>query len=65
VAPHPFGYRRRARGVDAGWSVGRSGRAARRHRTTQGTLSAIAQGAKSGGAWKIMQPYLEALTSNG
>lgn len=29
------------------------------------TPSAIAQGAKSGGAWKIMQPYLEALTSNG
>ncbi|WP_207791543.1 type IV toxin-antitoxin system AbiEi family antitoxin domain-containing protein [Sandaracinobacteroides saxicola] len=29
------------------------------------TPSAIAQGAKDGGAWKIMQPYLEALTSNG
>lgn len=29
------------------------------------TPSAIAQGAKAGGAWKIMQPYLEALTSNG
>lgn len=29
------------------------------------TPSAIAQGAKVGGAWKIMQPYLEALTSNG
>lgn len=27
--------------------------------------SAIAQAAKAGGAWKIMQPYLEALTSNG
>lgn len=27
--------------------------------------SAIAQGAKAGGAWKIMQPYLEALTSDG
>lgn len=29
------------------------------------TPSAIAQAAKAGGAWKIMQPYLEALTSNG
>ena len=29
------------------------------------TPSAIAQVAKAGGAWKIMQPYLEALTSNG
>jgi predicted transcriptional regulator of viral defense system len=29
------------------------------------TPSAIAQCAKAGGAWKIMQPYLEALTSNG
>lgn len=29
------------------------------------TPSAIAQGAKAGGAWKIMRPYLEALTSNG
>lgn len=29
------------------------------------TPSAIAQGAKDGGAWKAMQPYLEALTSNG
>ena len=29
------------------------------------TPSAIAHGAKAGGAWKIMQPYLEALTSNG
>lgn len=29
------------------------------------TPSALAQGAKAGGAWKIMQPYLEALTSNG
>lgn len=29
------------------------------------TPSAIAQGAKAGGAWKIMQPYLEALTANG
>ena len=29
------------------------------------TPSAIAQGAKSGGAWKVMRPYLEALTSNG
>lgn len=29
------------------------------------TPSAIAEGAKAGGAWKIMQPYLEALTSNG
>lgn len=29
------------------------------------TPSAIAQGAKAGGAWKIMQPYLEALTFNG
>ena len=29
------------------------------------TPGAIAQGAKAGGAWKIMQPYLEALTSNG
>ena len=27
--------------------------------------SAIAEGAKAGGAWKVMQPYLEALTSNG
>jgi len=31
----------------------------------QATPSAIAQGAKAGGAWKIMQPYLEALTFNG
>lgn len=29
------------------------------------TPSAIAQAAKAGGAWKVMQPYLEALTSNG
>lgn len=29
------------------------------------TPSALAQGAKAGGAWKVMQPYLEALTSNG
>lgn len=29
------------------------------------TPSAIAQGAQAGGAWKVMQPYLEALTSNG
>lgn len=29
------------------------------------TPSAIAQAAKTGGAWKVMQPYLEALTSNG
>lgn len=29
------------------------------------TPSAIAQGAKAGGAWKAMQPYIEALTSNG
>lgn len=29
------------------------------------TPSAIAQSAQVGGAWKVMQPYLEALTSNG
>lgn len=29
------------------------------------TPSAIAQGAKAGGVWKVMKPYLEALTSNG
>lgn len=29
------------------------------------TPSAIAQGAKAGGAWEVMRPYLEALTSNG
>ena len=29
------------------------------------TPSAIAEGAKAGGAWKVMRPYLEALTSNG
>ena len=29
------------------------------------TASAIAQGAQAGGAWKVMQPYLEALNSNG
>lgn len=29
------------------------------------TPSAIAHAAKAGGAWKVMQPYLEALTSNG
>ncbi|HEX7854593.1 MAG TPA: type IV toxin-antitoxin system AbiEi family antitoxin domain-containing protein [Sphingobium sp.] len=29
------------------------------------TPSMIAEGAKVGGAWKAMQPYLEALTSNG
>lgn len=29
------------------------------------TPSVIAQAAKAGGAWKVMQPYLEALTSNG
>ncbi|MBB3770162.1 putative transcriptional regulator of viral defense system [Angulomicrobium tetraedrale] len=29
------------------------------------TPSAIAQAAQAGGAWKVMQPYLEALTSNG
>ena len=29
------------------------------------TPSAIAEAAKAGGAWKVMQPYLEALTSNG
>lgn len=36
--------------------------ALQQHKATPG---AIAQGAKAGGAWKIMQPYLEALTSNG
>lgn len=29
------------------------------------TPSAIADAAKAGGAWKVMKPYLEALTSNG
>lgn len=29
------------------------------------TPGAIAEGAKAGGAWRIMRPYLEALTSNG
>ena len=29
------------------------------------TPSEIAQGAKAGGAWKTMRPYLEALTANG
>jgi len=29
------------------------------------TPSAIAEGAKAGGAWKTMRPYLEALTVNG
>lgn len=29
------------------------------------TPSTIAQGAKAGGAWKVMQPYLEALTADG
>ena len=29
------------------------------------TPSVIAEGAKAGGAWKIMRPYLEALTANG
>lgn len=29
------------------------------------TPGAIAEAAKEGGAWKIMRPYLEALTSNG
>ena len=29
------------------------------------TPSALAQAAKAGGAWKVMRPYLEALTSNG
>lgn len=29
------------------------------------TPSEIAQGAQTGGAWNVMQPYLEALTSNG
>jgi predicted transcriptional regulator of viral defense system len=29
------------------------------------TPSEIAQAAKAGGAWKVMQPYIEALTSNG
>ncbi len=29
------------------------------------TPGAIAEGAKAGGAWKVMKPYLEALTSNG
>lgn len=38
-------------------------RAALRQR--KATPSAIAQAAKAGGAWKVMQPYLEALTSNG
>jgi len=36
--------------------------ALQQHKATPG---AIAQGAKAGGAWKIIQPYLEALTSNG
>lgn len=36
--------------------------ALQRHKATP---SAIAQGAKAGGAWKVMQPYLEALTSDG
>jgi predicted transcriptional regulator of viral defense system len=31
----------------------------------KGTPSEIAQAAKAGGAWKVMQPYIEALTSNG
>ena len=38
-------------------------RAALRER--KATPSAIAQAAISGGAWKVMQPYLEALTSDG
>jgi predicted transcriptional regulator of viral defense system len=38
-------------------------RAALRRR--KATPSAIAQAASAGGAWKVMQPYLEALTSNG
>ncbi len=29
------------------------------------TPSVIAEAAKAGGAWKVMKPYLEALTSNG
>ncbi len=29
------------------------------------TLSAIAEAARAGGAWRIMRPYLEALTFNG
>lgn len=29
------------------------------------TPNEIAQGAKAGGVWRIMQPYIEALTSNG
>lgn len=38
-------------------------RAALQHR--KATPSAIAQAAKAGGAWKVIHPYLEALTSNG
>jgi len=38
-------------------------RAALRQR--KATPSAIAEAAKAGGAWKVMQPYIEALTSNG
>ena len=38
-------------------------RAALRQR--KATPGAIAEGAKAGGAWKTMRPYLEALTSNG
>lgn len=34
-------------------------------RLRKATPSMIAEGAKQGGAWKVMQPYLEALTSNG
>lgn len=29
------------------------------------TLGVIAEAAKAGGAWSIMRPYLQALTSNG
>lgn len=38
-------------------------RAALDHRSA--TPSAIAEAARAGGAWNIMRPYLEALTSNG
>jgi predicted transcriptional regulator of viral defense system len=34
-------------------------------RLRKASPSMIAEGAKAGGAWKTMQPYLEALTSNG
>ena len=53
---------RNARLVDRSVAIEGLRAALEQHRATP---SAIAEAAKVGGAWKVMRPYLEALTSNG